>query len=63
MAIAANSSTVFRLTYRELLGRVKGFYEHRIYITQPQPATDYRVTLTPFGDEIIVLAVLWPQLI
>ena len=43
VAIAAFSKISFNLTYQELLKRVQGLYEHKLYISPGVPVKDFKV--------------------
>jgi hypothetical protein len=46
VSVAAFSKSSFNLTYQELLKRVKGAYEHKVFINPGYPVDDIKVYYT-----------------
>ncbi|XP_060559995.1 inter-alpha-trypsin inhibitor heavy chain H4-like [Ruditapes philippinarum] len=60
IAVAAFSKSTFNLTYQEFLKRVKGAYEHKIFINPGYPVKDFKVTVAILESRDITKLVVPP---
>ncbi|XP_060559991.1 inter-alpha-trypsin inhibitor heavy chain H3-like isoform X2 [Ruditapes philippinarum] len=60
ISVAAFSKSTFNLTYQELLKRVKGAYEHKIFINPGYPVKDFKVTVAILESRDITKLVVPP---